>query len=38
VIVGGSAGATTEVVAGGPTAYTVTESGVTRDGTIVATV
>ena len=37
VTLGGTAGATTAVVAGGPTAYTVTLSGMTNDGTVVAT-
>ena len=38
VIVGGSAGATTVVVAGGPAAYTVTASGMIRDGSVFAIV
>ena len=38
VTLAGTAGATTAVVTGGPTAYTVTVSGMTGDGTIVATV
>ena len=36
VVLGGSAGATTAVVAGGPAAYTVTVSGMTGDGTVTA--
>jgi Ca2+-binding RTX toxin-like protein len=38
VALAGTAGATTAVVTGGPAAYTVAVSGMTTDGTIVATV
>ena len=38
VTLAGTAGATTAVVTGGPTAYAVTVSGMTGDGTIVTTV
>lgn len=38
VTLGGTAGATTAVVSGGPTTYTVDVSGMTGDGTVTATV
>jgi hypothetical protein len=38
VTLGGTAGATTAAVTGGPTVYTVTVSGMTDDGTVIASV
>ena len=38
VILGGTAGATTAVVSGGPSSYTVTVSGMTQSGTVIASI
>ena len=38
VTLSGTAGATTAAVSGGPSAYTVTVSGMTQDGTVIATI
>ncbi|UXI66549.1 beta strand repeat-containing protein [Tahibacter amnicola] len=38
ITIGGTAGATTAVVTGGPTVYTVTVSGMTQDGTVIVSI